>query len=164
MFLLVGVAAGAHMPVIPSVTPSLCMSTTSIHHLSSLTWSPNHSPLAVPLMHSFITRCILVTPNENINIFSSASCFCVSNTVHHSRCHYHLLNLLSFCPAFSPLLCGLPQLFKPIYLHYIWALHVHLSSCLALTDFDSFSLQCILPPLQTFPPSQSTETPARSPL
>uniref|UniRef100_A0A3Q0SUI7 Peptidyl-prolyl cis-trans isomerase n=1 Tax=Amphilophus citrinellus TaxID=61819 RepID=A0A3Q0SUI7_AMPCI len=47
-------------------------------------------------MHSFLILSILITPNENLNIYSSASCLCQCHhlqSTHHSRSHPHLVNL-----------------------------------------------------------------------
>ena len=54
--------------------------------LASRVLSPNFPTCAVPMMYSFLILCILVTPNENRNIFNSdtsisASCLFVSATV-----------------------------------------------------------------------------------
>ena len=54
--------------------------------LASRVFSPNFPTCAVPLMYSFLILSILVTPNENRNIFNSAtsisaSCLFVSATV-----------------------------------------------------------------------------------
>ncbi|KAF7707483.1 hypothetical protein HF521_018701, partial [Silurus meridionalis] len=55
-------------------------------NLASLTFSPKHPTCAVPLINSFLILSILVTPNENLNIFSSAtssstSCLLLNATV-----------------------------------------------------------------------------------
>ena len=42
-------------------------------NLASRVFSPNHPTCAVPLMYSFLILSILVTPNENRNIFNSAT-------------------------------------------------------------------------------------------
>ena len=54
--------------------------------LASLVLSPKHFTCAVPQMYSFLILSILVTPNENLNIFSSvtsnsASCFFVNAAI-----------------------------------------------------------------------------------
>ena len=61
---------------------------TQEYHLSpaSCVFSPNLPTCAIPLIYSFLILSILVTPNENHNIFNyatsiSASCFFVSATV-----------------------------------------------------------------------------------
>ena len=71
------------LPIYPSSFLRRCP-----YHLSlaSRVFSPNFPTCAVPLMYSFLILSILVTPNENRNIFNSAtsisaSCLFVSATV-----------------------------------------------------------------------------------
>ena len=67
--------------------PSPFLSTCPYHlSLASRVFSPNRPTCAVPLMYSFLILSILVTPNENRNIFNfatsiSVSCLFVSATV-----------------------------------------------------------------------------------
>ena len=69
------------------IYPSSFLSTCPYHlSLASRVFSPNRPTCAVPLMYSFLILSILVTPNENRNIFNSAtsisaSCLFVSATV-----------------------------------------------------------------------------------
>ena len=71
------------LPIYPSSFLRRCP-----YHLSlaSRVFSPNFPTCAVPLIYSFLILSILVTPNENRNIFNSAtsisaSCLFVSATV-----------------------------------------------------------------------------------
>lgn len=54
-----------------------------IHYPSSAHMSPNHLTHAIPVMCSCLILSLLVTPNENINIFNSATfaCLFVSDTM-----------------------------------------------------------------------------------
>ena len=69
------------------IYPSSFLSTCPYHlSLASRVFSPNRPTCAVPLTYSFVILSIPVTPNENRNIFNSAtsisaSCLFVSATV-----------------------------------------------------------------------------------
>ena len=89
---------------------------TSPYHLSlaSRVFSPNFPTCAVPLMYSFLILSILVTPNENRNIFNSAtsisaSCLFVSATVSNP---YNIAGLTATLYTFPFTLAG--TLLSPI--------------------------------------------------
>ena len=93
------------------------------YHLSlaSRVFSPNFPTCAVPLMYSFLILSILVTPNENRNIFNSAtsisaSCLFVSATVSNP---YNIAGLTATLYIFPFTLAGtlLSQITPDILLH-----------------------------------------------
>lgn len=75
---------------------SICLSLTSLNS------TPKHLTRAVPLMDSFLILCILVTPEENLNVFntatsSSVSCLLLSptlSTMQHPPSCTHFLSFL----------------------------------------------------------------------
>ena len=89
--------------------------------LASRVYSPNFPTCAVPLMYSFLILSILVTPNENRNIFNSATsisacCLFVSATVSNP---YNIAGLTATLYTFPFTLAGtlLSQITPDIILH-----------------------------------------------
>ena len=106
------------LPIYPSSFPRRCP-----YHLSlaSRVFSPNFPTCAVPLMYSFLILSILVTPNENRNIFNSAtsisaSCLFVTATVSNP---YNIAGLTATLYTFPFTLAGtlLSQITPDILLH-----------------------------------------------
>ena len=109
---------GILLPIYPSPFLRRCP-----YHLSlaSRVFSPNFPTCAVPLMYSFLILSILVTPNENRNIFNSAtsisaSCLFVSATVSNP---YNIAGLTATLYIFPFTLAGtlLSQITPDILLH-----------------------------------------------
>ena len=97
------------LPIYPSSFLRRCP-----YHLSlaSRVFSLNFPTCAVPLMYSFLILSILVTPNENRNIFNSAtsisaSCLFVSATVSNP---YNIAGLTATLYTFPFTLAGLVHL------------------------------------------------------
>ena len=107
-----------HLPNLPIIFPSLM----SKSHQSCLAcFSPNRATCAVPLLYPFLLLSILVTHNENSNIFKcatsmSASCLFVSATVSNP---YNIAGLTVTLYTFPFTLAGtrLSQITPDILLH-----------------------------------------------
>ncbi|KAF7703122.1 hypothetical protein HF521_022129, partial [Silurus meridionalis] len=84
LFLLPG---GSILSILLLIYPMSLLCTCPNHlNLTSLTLSPKRPTCALPLINSFLILSIVVTPNENFNIFSSAtssstSCLLLNATV-----------------------------------------------------------------------------------
>ncbi|KAF7686644.1 hypothetical protein HF521_015037 [Silurus meridionalis] len=84
LFLLPGVSI---LSILLLIYPVFLLCTCPNHlNLTSLTLSPKRPTCTVPLINSFLILSIVVTPNEHLNIFSSAtssstSCLSLNATV-----------------------------------------------------------------------------------
>ncbi|KAF7688101.1 hypothetical protein HF521_014107, partial [Silurus meridionalis] len=78
---------GSILSILLPIHPMSLLCTCPNHlNLASLTLSPKRPTCAVPLINSFLILPILITPKENLNIFSSAtssstSCLLLNATV-----------------------------------------------------------------------------------
>ena len=130
------------LPIYPSSFLRRCP-----YHLSlaSRVFSPNFPTCAVPLMYSFLILSILVTPNENRNIFNSAtsisaSCLFVSATVSNP---YNIAGLTATLYTFPFTLAGtlLSQITPDILLHPF-----HPACTLFFTSLPHSPLLCTVEP------------------
>ena len=89
------------LSILNPIYPSSFLRTCPYHlSLASRVFSQNFPTRAVPLMYSFLILSILVTPNENRNIFNSATSICTS-------CHSEFSRPVIFLVIFHQLFVNL---------------------------------------------------------
>ena len=130
------------LPIYPLSFHRTCPYHTS---LASRFISPNHQTCVVPLMYSFLILSIVVTSNENRNIFNSAtsisaSCLFVSATVS-NPCNIGSLTATLYTFPFTVKCTRLSQLTHDILLHPF-----HHACTLFLTALPYSPLLCTVKP------------------